>query len=149
MNELNEWRIQFAPRLPTVAATLSINIRPPLSSLFHLSSPRSPQNSRIPAIRISFMMASTSSTSWLSSLLAFCAILCLSVPVNALYFYIDGRQPKCFFEELPKDTLVVGTSPTNCFRVNLLRRCLKYFLISTGRNLLHSSHQPTVEHVFR
>lgn len=59
------------------------------------------------------MMASASSTSWLSSVLAFCAILCLSVPVNALYFYIDGRQPKCFFEELPKDTLVVGTSPTN------------------------------------
>ncbi|KAE8157861.1 emp24/gp25L/p24 family/GOLD-domain-containing protein [Aspergillus tamarii] len=58
------------------------------------------------------MMASTSSTSWLSSLLAFCAILCLSVPVNALYFYIDGRQPKCFFEELPKDTLVVGTYST-------------------------------------
>ncbi|KAE8373460.1 emp24/gp25L/p24 family/GOLD-domain-containing protein [Aspergillus bertholletiae] len=57
-------------------------------------------------------MASTSSTSWLSSLLAFCAILCLSVPVNALYFYIDGRQPKCFFEELPKDTLVVGTYST-------------------------------------
>ncbi|OGM47081.1 endosomal cargo receptor (Erp5) [Aspergillus bombycis] len=57
-------------------------------------------------------MASTSSTSWLSALLAFCAILCLSVPVNALYFYIDGRQPKCFFEELPKDTLVVGTYST-------------------------------------
>ncbi|KAB8239789.1 emp24p/erv25p- protein [Aspergillus alliaceus] len=57
-------------------------------------------------------MASTASTSWLSSLLAFCAILCLSVPVNALYFYIDGRQPKCFFEELPKDTLVVGTYST-------------------------------------
>ncbi|KAB8070514.1 emp24/gp25L/p24 family/GOLD-domain-containing protein [Aspergillus leporis] len=58
------------------------------------------------------MMASTSSASWLSSVLAFCAILCLSVPVNALYFYIDGRQPKCFFEELPKDTLVVGKYST-------------------------------------
>ncbi|KAF7592896.1 emp24p/erv25p- protein [Aspergillus hancockii] len=57
-------------------------------------------------------MASTSSASWLSSLLAFCAILCLSVPVNALYFYIDGRQPKCFYEELPKDTLVVGKYST-------------------------------------
>jgi len=30
------------------------------------------------------------------------------VPVQSLYFYIDGTSPKCFFEELPKDTLVVG-----------------------------------------
>ncbi|KAI5818369.1 emp24/gp25L/p24 family/GOLD-domain-containing protein [Pyronema omphalodes] len=28
--------------------------------------------------------------------------------VSGLYFYIDGTSPKCFFEELPKDTLVVG-----------------------------------------
>jgi hypothetical protein len=32
----------------------------------------------------------------------------LLVPVQSLYFYIDGTTPKCFFEELPKDTLVVG-----------------------------------------
>ncbi len=32
----------------------------------------------------------------------------LMVPVQSLYFYIDGVQPKCFFERLPKDTLVVG-----------------------------------------
>jgi len=30
--------------------------------------------------------------------------------VQALYFFIDGTTPKCFFEELPKDTLVVGRS---------------------------------------
>ncbi|KAH8146868.1 uncharacterized protein LAJ45_09242 [Morchella importuna] len=30
------------------------------------------------------------------------------VPSFGLYFYIDGVTPKCFFEELPKDTLVVG-----------------------------------------
>ncbi|KAF3078210.1 emp24p/erv25p- protein [Orbilia oligospora] len=30
------------------------------------------------------------------------------VPSSALYFYLDGSNPKCFFEELPKDTLVVG-----------------------------------------
>lgn len=30
------------------------------------------------------------------------------VPVNSLYFYLDGLSPKCFYEELPKDTLVVG-----------------------------------------
>ncbi|KAL4890890.1 emp24/gp25L/p24 family/GOLD-domain-containing protein [Aspergillus ambiguus] len=58
------------------------------------------------------MAPSTSSASWLSSLLAVCAILCLSVPTNALYFYMEGRQTKCFFEELPKDTLVVGTFST-------------------------------------
>lgn len=27
---------------------------------------------------------------------------------QALYFYIDGGTPKCFYEELPKDTMVVG-----------------------------------------
>lgn len=54
------------------------------------------------------MAASRSSASWLSSALAVCAILCLSVPANALYFFMDGRQTKCFYEELPKDTLVVG-----------------------------------------
>ena len=32
----------------------------------------------------------------------------LLAPVQSLYFYIDGSNPKCFFEELPKDTLVVG-----------------------------------------
>ncbi|KAI9368061.1 emp24/gp25L/p24 family/GOLD-domain-containing protein [Aspergillus egyptiacus] len=54
-------------------------------------------------------MAPSKSSSWLTSTLAVYAILCLSLPVNALYFYVDGRQTKCFYEELPKDTLVVGT----------------------------------------
>ncbi|KAK7413507.1 emp24p/erv25p-related protein [Neonectria punicea] len=35
-------------------------------------------------------------------------LLSLSAVTNALYFYIDGVTPKCFYEELPKDTLVVG-----------------------------------------
>lgn len=51
-----------------------------------------------------------SSSSWLSFLFAAFAVLSFSVPANALYFYMDGRQTKCFFEDLPKDTLVVGTS---------------------------------------
>ncbi|KAL2809943.1 emp24/gp25L/p24 family/GOLD-domain-containing protein [Aspergillus granulosus] len=55
------------------------------------------------------MAPSKPSASWLSSTLAVYAILCLSLPANALYFYIDGRQTRCFYEELPKDTLVVGT----------------------------------------
>ena len=41
----------------------------------------------------------------LFSVLAFAALL---LPTKALYFYIDGPSQKCFFEELPKDTLVVG-----------------------------------------
>ena len=32
----------------------------------------------------------------------------LLTQAQALYFYIDGPSQKCFFEELPKDTLVVG-----------------------------------------
>lgn len=35
-------------------------------------------------------------------------ILGLIVPTQALYFYLEGTTPKCFYEELPKDTLVVG-----------------------------------------
>lgn len=36
------------------------------------------------------------------------ALAALSSSANALYFYLDGTAPKCFYEELPKDTLVVG-----------------------------------------
>ncbi|EAW10205.1 emp24/gp25L/p24 family protein [Aspergillus clavatus NRRL 1] len=58
------------------------------------------------------MAPTRSSVSWLSSALAICAIFCLAVPANALYFYMDGRQTKCFYEDLPKDTLVVGNFKT-------------------------------------
>jgi hypothetical protein len=33
----------------------------------------------------------------------------LVAPSYALHFFIDGAATKCFFEELPKDTLVQGT----------------------------------------
>jgi hypothetical protein len=37
-------------------------------------------------------------------------ILCILVkPVTSLYFYLEGSEQKCFLEELPLDTLVVGT----------------------------------------
>jgi len=42
------------------------------------------------------------------SIIPFLSLSALLAPVQALYFYIDGTTPKCFFEELPKDTLVVG-----------------------------------------
>lgn len=34
--------------------------------------------------------------------------LLLASTAQALYFFIDGATPKCFYEELPKDTLVSG-----------------------------------------
>lgn len=36
----------------------------------------------------------------------------LALPTHALYFYMDAQTPKCFYEELPKDTLVVGVYET-------------------------------------
>lgn len=36
------------------------------------------------------------------------ALAALLTPVQSLYFYIDGTNPKCFWEELPTATLVVG-----------------------------------------
>ncbi|OTB09208.1 hypothetical protein M426DRAFT_316502 [Hypoxylon sp. CI-4A] len=35
-------------------------------------------------------------------------LMMLGSVAQALYFFLDGTSPKCFFEELPKDTLVVG-----------------------------------------
>ncbi|CAI6338083.1 unnamed protein product [Periconia digitata] len=43
---------------------------------------------------------------WRPTLLLAAAVL--AVPVQALHFFIDGANQKCFFEELPKDTMVVG-----------------------------------------
>ncbi|TVY40606.1 Protein ERP1 [Lachnellula occidentalis] len=42
------------------------------------------------------------------SILPLLSLSALLAPVQSLFFYIDGTTPKCFFEELPKDTLVVG-----------------------------------------
>jgi len=43
-----------------------------------------------------------------STVFAYLLLTAFILPSNALYFYINGNQPKCFFEELPKDTMVVG-----------------------------------------
>lgn len=40
-----------------------------------------------------------------ATVVALCSLFSSS---QALYFYLDGTSPKCFYEELPKDTLVVG-----------------------------------------
>lgn len=58
----------------------------------------------------SAMAFQASLPSWLAATLALFSILSLFLPANALYFYAEGRQPKCFFEDLPKDTLVAGTN---------------------------------------
>lgn len=56
---------------------------------------------------ITTMRPTIPSPSWLLSTVA---LLCLVLPTNALYFYMDATTPRCFMEELPKDTLVVGQS---------------------------------------
>lgn len=56
-------------------------------------------------------MALRHPSSWLASL-TLLTLLSILVPTNALYFYMDGRQSKCFYEDLPKDTLVAGKEIT-------------------------------------
>ncbi|RKO90922.1 emp24/gp25L/p24 family/GOLD-domain-containing protein, partial [Blyttiomyces helicus] len=36
-------------------------------------------------------------------------LACLLSSVNALYFYLEGAEQKCFIEELPRETTVVGS----------------------------------------
>ncbi|KAI1908555.1 emp24p/erv25p- protein [Ophidiomyces ophidiicola] len=55
------------------------------------------------------MAASKSRPSWLSTFFTIITILTFSTPSNAIFFYIFGQEPKCFYEELPHGTLVVGT----------------------------------------
>jgi hypothetical protein len=43
-------------------------------------------------------------------LLSLVVLLGLSQFTNALYFYLNAGENRCFLEELPKDTIVVGTS---------------------------------------
>jgi p24 family protein alpha len=35
-------------------------------------------------------------------------ILCILSATNALHFYLDANQKRCFIEELPTDTVVEG-----------------------------------------
>lgn len=59
-------------------------------------------------VQSSIMAFSRTSSSWLASALTLFSFFSLLIPTNALYFYMEGRQTKCFFEDLPKDTLVAG-----------------------------------------
>ena len=41
-------------------------------------------------------------------LVAFALLVLLCLRTEALYFYLEGSEQKCFLEELPKETVVVG-----------------------------------------
>ncbi|PGH36290.1 hypothetical protein GX50_00795 [[Emmonsia] crescens] len=61
-------------------------------------------------------MVSSRPQSWLPSFFAIVTILTLSTPVHSLYFYIQPRQQKCFYEDMPQGTLVVGTYKAEVFK---------------------------------
>ncbi|KAJ5232329.1 membrane protein [Penicillium chermesinum] len=63
-------------------------------------------------------MVFQASSPGLTVLLALFSLLSLLLPAHALYFYVDGRQTKCFYEDLPKDTLVAGTYSTYVINPN-------------------------------
>lgn len=46
-------------------------------------------------------------TRWLASALMVAIVLMAQVS-DALYFYLEGSEKKCFLEELPQETLVTG-----------------------------------------
>lgn len=48
------------------------------------------------------------SSAGLSNAITYLLLALFALPTQALYFYMEGGTPKCFHEELPKDTLVVG-----------------------------------------
>lgn len=48
----------------------------------------------------------------------------LAIPSHALHFFMDGAVQKCFYEELPKDTLVVGMEYPHLQEALLSIRCL-------------------------
>ncbi|KIW91361.1 uncharacterized protein Z519_08257 [Cladophialophora bantiana CBS 173.52] len=51
-----------------------------------------------------------------SFLATFVALTFSLIPSSqGLYFYLDGTTPKCFYEDLPKGTLVVGTYKSEAY----------------------------------
>jgi hypothetical protein len=54
----------------------------------------------------------------------FSALLLLAVCIvgsQALYFYLEGSEKKCFIEDLPKETMVIGNLKR--FKVSLYLPC--------------------------
>ena len=55
----------------------------------------------------------------------FSFILCVVSAANALHFYLDANQRRCFIEELPTDTVVEGKHfPLHVLQFSLLPRSL-------------------------
>ena len=77
--------------------------RPPVDTA--VSRFTSVKQTRPPTPRITNSSRSKENFMWKPTVLLAAA---LAVPAQALHFFIDGAVQKCFFEELPKDTLVVG-----------------------------------------
>ncbi|TID13787.1 putative endosomal cargo receptor [Venturia nashicola] len=53
-------------------------------------------------------MTKLRSPAGLSNAITYLLLALFALPTHALYFYMKDSSPKCFHEELPKDTLVVG-----------------------------------------
>lgn len=59
-------------------------------------------------LQFSMMKTSHSNSLWALTVLFTSALLVAQT--QALYFFLENGVAKCFYEELPKDTLVVGES---------------------------------------
>lgn len=54
-----------------------------------------------------------------TSHLAVLALFFFAATANALHFYLDANEKRCFLEEIPSDTVVEGAPrPPGCFRCN-------------------------------
>ena len=73
------------------------------------------KESRVKYLILSTLAMAASQRVPMNLLRSLLLVLALNVllPTEALYFYLDGASanPKCFYEELPKDTMVVGEHP--------------------------------------
>lgn len=95
------------------------------------------------------MAFQASSPSWLAATLALFSFFSLLLPANALYFYVEGRQPKCFFEDLPKDTLVAGKKRALHTQSPLRNQLTNIPYFRMNRQVRNTGHQPKLEQLLR
>ena len=78
----------------------------------------------------------------------FSFILCVVSVANALHFYLDANQKRCFIEELPTDTVVEGKHfPLHVWRFSLLPQVI-IVLVSCQNNRKHHSGGTGMHYVF-
>lgn len=95
----------------------------------------------------------TKSTIFLLSILV---LAIMPSMVNGLYFFLEGTDPKCFVEELPADTTVVGTYKsevldpnTNTWVVNGDNKIVAYAeVIETKDRVMHQKAEASGRFVF-